>query len=69
LTTANMPQHDSQRGHMNSIGWGVQNERIRHDLVNVEKPRFAKPTLKYLDSAKSSNFINFLHSKHNEINH
>lgn len=52
-----------------AIGWGVQSKSLKHELVNVQKPRIAKPTIKYLDNAKSSNFINFLHSKRNEINH
>jgi len=51
------------------IGWGVKNQTLRHDLVNVQKQRFAKPSLRHLDNAKRSNFINYLQSKHNEINH
>ena len=52
-----------------AIGWGTQSKSLKHELVNVQKPRFAKPTLKYLDNAKDSNFINFLYTKRNEINH
>ena len=33
----------------------------------MQKPRIDKPHVKYLDSVKSSNFLNFLHTKKNEL--
>ena len=57
------------RKELSTIGWGVNNPRISQELTNVQKPRIPKPTVRYLDSVKSSNFINFLHTKKNEINH
>ena len=33
----------------------------------MQKARIDKPHVKYLDSVKSSNFINFLHTKKNEL--
>ena len=69
LITTNMPNHETNRDVYQGIGWGVNNSKLRHDLVNVQKERFAKPTLRHLDNAKRSNFINYLQTKHNEINH
>ena len=34
------------------VGWGVQNPKISHELVNLQKERFQKPTLAFLDNAK-----------------
>ena len=33
----------------------------------MQKARIDKPHVKYLDSVKSSNFLNFLHTKKNEL--
>ena len=63
------PAFETQRSVFKGIGWGVDNKNLQHQLVNQEKSRFPKPSLRYLDNAKTSNFINYLHSKHNEINH
>ena len=49
------------------VGWGVQNPKISHELVNLQRERFQKPTLAFLDNAKKSNFINYLQTKNNEI--
>ena len=51
------------------IGWGVNNPRIAHELVNTREPQKHGQFSKYLDSAKNSNFINFLQTRKNEINH
>ena len=50
---------------MGSIGWGLD----LASKINKQEPRIPKPTTKWLDAAKQSNFINFLQSKKNEINH
>lgn len=53
-----------------AIGWGVNDQhaaRINHQAANIEKERIEKPTVRYLDSVKSSNFLNFLQTKRNEI--
>ena len=69
LGTGNLPNQEMNRDVYQGIGWGVNNKNIRHDLVNAQKERFPKPTLRHLDNAKCSNFINYLQSKRNEINH
>ena len=45
----------------------MNNPWIAHEAVNVQKARIDKPHVKYLDSVKSSNFLNFLHTQKNEL--
>ena len=48
LGTGNLPNQEMNRDVYQGIGWGVNNKNIRHDLVNGQKERFPKPTLRHL---------------------
>ena len=69
MTTRNAIDFEKQPGRdqYKTIGWGINNPQIKQDIVNLQKSRIPKPTVKYLDSVKSSNFLNFLHTKKNEL--
>ena len=67
LKRSGYPAFDSAKNCLGTIGWGT-NMQAAID-VNKQEPRIQKPTIKWLDLAKQSNFINYLQTKHNEINH
>ena len=56
--TRNYPAFEAAKKPVGEIGWGVNLKSASG--LNKQEPRIAKPTIKWLDLAKQSNFINYL---------
>ena len=63
----NYPAFEPARKPVGSIGWSANPQTSKG--LNKPPPQIPKPTVKWLDLAKQSNFINYLQTKNNEINH